>query len=118
MSVRLNDEPERLFIRSSPRLQWFLGVLVAAVGGLVLLAAVGVLGDGKTYTIASRTGAGLLGGLVCTIGAWPLSERTRRCRRRRCSPFYRGRVRLVRIYAGRLGKCFCCIPKRTTGIPR
>lgn len=68
--MQLNDEPERLFIRSSPRLQWLLGVLVAAVGGLVLLAAVGVLGDGKTYTIASRTGAGLLGGLVCAIGTW------------------------------------------------
>ena len=68
--MRLKDESKRLVIRSSPRLHWIAGVLLAAAGGFFLLVAAGLVSDGKTYTIAVRLAAGLLGGFVLTLGAW------------------------------------------------
>jgi hypothetical protein len=70
MSMRLKDEPRRLIIRNSPRLHWILGVLLAAAGGFALLVAVGLASDVRTFTIAGRVAAGLLGGLVLALGAW------------------------------------------------
>ena len=70
MSVRLKDESKQLVIRSSPLLHWIAGVLLAAAGGFFLLVAAGLVSDGKTYTIAVRLAAGLLGGFVLALGAW------------------------------------------------
>ncbi|MBP1777960.1 MAG: hypothetical protein H6Q86_3971 [candidate division NC10 bacterium] len=68
--MRLKDESRRLVIRNSPRLHWIPGVLLAAAGGFALLVAAGLAGDGRTYTIAVRVAAGLLGGLALALGAW------------------------------------------------
>jgi len=70
MSMWLKDEPRLLVIRNSPRLHWIPGVLLAGAGGFALLVAVGLAGDGRTYTAAVRVAAGLLGGLVLALGAW------------------------------------------------
>ena len=68
--MRLKDESGRLVIRNSPHLLRIPGALVAAAGGFALLVAVGLAGDGRTYTVAVRVAAGLLGGLVLALGAW------------------------------------------------
>lgn len=68
--MRLKDEPKRLVIWNSPRLHWVPGVLLVAAGGWALLLAAGMTGDGRSYTIAVRVIAGVVGALALALGAW------------------------------------------------
>jgi hypothetical protein len=70
MSMRLKDEPGRLFIRTSPRLYWVVVTLFGALAVCFALTALGVVSGGKPYSLPFRMGSGVLGSLAFALGAW------------------------------------------------
>jgi hypothetical protein len=68
--MQLTDKPGRLLIRKTPRFHWFLGALLAGVGGFCALVALGLANDGRTYSLLVRIGIGLFGGIAAAAGAW------------------------------------------------